>query len=141
MPSRLPFYVATGIDIRAVRCLRLIVVFRAIELVRFSKAMQRFYKALHMVKEELVLSFFVIGLLLLFAGSGIHCLENPRQPEAFASIFHDLWWAVSTLTTVGYGDVYPVTVGGEVFTSLLLLIGLAAISVPAGPLGHGAKIS
>ena len=128
----LPFYIATGIDLRAVRCLRLLLIFRALQLVRFSRAMQRFRKAFHLVREELILFFFVTGLLLLFAGSGIYFFENPRQPEAFASIFHGLWWAVSTLTTVGYGDVYPVTVGGKVFTSLLLLIGVAVISVPTG---------
>ncbi len=128
----LPFYIATGLDLRAVRSLRLLLIFRALKLVHFRRAMHRFHSAFLLVREELVLFFFVTGILLLFAGSGIYFFENPRQPEAFASIFHGLWWAVSTLTTVGYGDVYPVTVGGKVFTSLLLLIGVAVISVPTG---------
>ena len=54
------------------------------------------------------------------------------QPEAFASVFHSLWWAVVTLTTVGYGDVYPVTVGGKVFTFFVLIVGLGIVAVPTG---------
>ena len=69
-----------------------------------------------------------------------HCLrrapydvdENEAQPELFKSVIHSLWWAVATLTTVGYGDVYPVTIGGRIFTFFVLLVGLGIVSVPAG---------
>ena len=61
-----------------------------------------------------------------------HRAENEAQPEAFASIFHSLWWAIVTLTTVGYGDVYPVTVGGKIFTFFVLVIGVGIVTVPAG---------
>ena len=71
-------------------------------------------------------------ILLYLAAVGIYYFENPAQPEQFASVFHSLWWAVTTLTTVGYGDVYPVTVGGRVFTFLVLMLGLGVVSVPAG---------
>ena len=71
-------------------------------------------------------------LLLYFSAVGIYYFERDAQPEAFASVFHSLWWAVVTLTTVGYGDVYPVTTGGRSFTFLILLIGLGVVSVPAG---------
>ncbi len=54
------------------------------------------------------------------------------QPEIFASIFHSLWWAVATLTTVGYGDIYPITTGGKIFTSVMLFIGLGIVAVPTG---------
>ena len=54
------------------------------------------------------------------------------SPEQFASVFHSLWWAVTTLTTVGYGDTYPITIGGRIFTFFILLIGLGVMSVPAG---------
>jgi voltage-gated potassium channel len=63
---------------------------------------------------------------------GIYYFENEVQPKEFASVFHSLWWSVCTLTTVGYGDVYPVTLGGRVFTFVVLAIGLGIISVPAG---------
>ena len=58
-------------------------------------------------------------LLLYFSAVGIYYFERDAQPEAFASVFHSLWWAVVTLTTVGYGDVYPVTTGGRSFTFLM----------------------
>jgi voltage-gated potassium channel len=63
---------------------------------------------------------------------GIYYFENPAQPDVFASIFHSLWWAVATLTTVGYGDIYPITKGGKIFTSIMLFIGLGFVAVPAG---------
>lgn len=63
---------------------------------------------------------------------GIYYFENPLQPEAFSSIFSSLWWAASTLTTVGYGDIYPITTGGKIFTFFVLFIGLGIVSIPAG---------
>ncbi len=70
--------------------------------------------------------------MLYFAAAGIYFFENERQPEAFSSIFSSLWWAVATLTTVGYGDVYPVTPGGRLFTFFVLMVGLGVVAVPAG---------
>ena len=71
-------------------------------------------------------------LLIYFSAVGIYYFENDAQPEKFASVFHSMWWSVVTLTTVGYGDVYPVTVGGRLFTFIVLLVGLGFVSVPAG---------
>jgi len=85
-----------------------------------------------MIKEELILFLFATAFLLYFSAVGIYYFENPAQPEQFQSIFDSLWWAVATLTTVGYGDVYPVTVGGKIFTFFVLLIGLGIVAVPAG---------
>jgi voltage-gated potassium channel len=66
------------------------------------------------------------------AAVGIYYFENESQPESFKSVFHSLWWAVATLTTVGYGDVYPITTGGRIFTFFVLVIGLGIVAVPAG---------
>ena len=71
-------------------------------------------------------------ILLYFAAIGIYYFEHDAQPAVFQSIFHSLWWAVTTLTTVGYGDMVPITPGGRFFTFLILLIGLGIIAVPAG---------
>jgi voltage-gated potassium channel len=106
--------------------------FRTFKIVRYSKAIRRFHRALLIAREELVLFLLVTLLLLYFSAVGIYYFEYDAQPEAFASVFHSLWWAVVTLTTVGYGDVYPVTTGGRIFTFVILLIGLGIISVPAG---------
>ena len=71
-------------------------------------------------------------MLLYLSSVGIYYFESDAQPEQFKSVFHSLWWSVATLTTVGYGDVYPVTVGGKVFTFFVLMIGLGIVAVPAG---------
>ena len=128
----LPFYMASGVDLRGVRAFRLLRLFRMFKLVRYSEAVRRFHQAFLIAREEVVLFFFAACLLLFVAGVGIYYFENSAQPEAYASIFHSLWWAVATLTTVGYGDIYPITVGGKVFTFMVLIIGLGVVAVPAG---------
>ena len=128
----LPFYIASGIDLRSIRAFRLLRLFRAFKLLRYSEAIGRFRRAFLMAREEIVLFFSASLLLLYVAAVGIYYFENPAQPEAFTSIFHSLWWAVATLTTVGYGDVYPVTAGGKLFTFGVLMLGLGIVAVPAG---------
>tara|TARA_R110002074_G_scaffold353347_3_gene525083 strand:- start:31 stop:735 length:705 start_codon:yes stop_codon:yes gene_type:complete len=128
----LPFYLSIGIDLRSIRSLRLLRLFRLFKLVRYNNAIQKFVVALRYAKEELVLFFFITIILLYLSAVGIYYFENTAQPDAFSSIFDSLWWAVATLTTVGYGDVYPITMGGKIFTFFILLIGLSVIAIPAG---------
>jgi voltage-gated potassium channel len=128
----LPFYIGAGVDLRSIRAFRLLRLFRLFKLARYSSAIRRFHIALHIAREEIVLFLCATVILLFLAAVGIHHFESDAQPDSFGSVFHCLWWAVATLTTVGYGDVYPITVGGRVFTFLILLIGLGVISVPAG---------
>ena len=128
----LPFYLTAGVDLRSMRAFRLLRLFRILKLVRYSAAMQRFRHAFIIAREELILFFFVTLILLYLSAVGIYHFENPTQPEVFKSVFHSLWWSVATLTTVGYGDIYPITVGGKIFTFFVLLIGLGIVSVPAG---------
>ena len=128
----LPFYIGTGVDLRSVRAFRMLRLFRLFKLARYSAAVRRFHRALHIAKEELVLFLCAAIILLYLAAVGIYYCESEAQPERFGSVFHCLWWAVATLTTVGYGDVYPITPAGRTFTFFILLIGLGVISVPAG---------
>lgn len=128
----LPFYVAVGVDLRAVRVFRLLRLLRVMKLVRYSRAVQRFHVAFRIAREEIILFTFVTLMLLYLSEVGIYYFEGDTQPEQFKSVFHSLWWSVATLTTVGYGDVYPVTVGGKVFTFFVLMIGLGIVAVPAG---------
>ena len=128
----LPFYIATGLDLRSIRALRLLRLFRAFKLIKYSKAINRFHNSLIIIKEELIM-FSALSMILVFlAGAGIYYFENPAQPDAFSSIFDCLWWATTSLTTVGYGDMYPITVGGKVFTFFVLMIGLGIVAVPTG---------
>lgn len=127
-----PFYLRFAVDLRVLRAFRIFRVFRALKLIRYNRALNRFHIAFKIIKEELVLFFMTTGILIFLTASGIYYFENNAQPELFSSIFHSLWWAIVTLTTVGYGDVYPITVGGKIFTFFVLIIGVGIVTVPAG---------
>ncbi|KKI99905.1 ion transporter [Prochlorothrix hollandica] len=130
--SILPFYISTTVDLRSIRIFRLFRLFRILKMMRYNRAIRRFNRALLIAKEEFILFAMMLPLLLFFSAVGIYYFEHEVQPETFGSVFHSLWWAVCTITTVGYGDVYPVTLGGRMFTFVVLIIGLGIISVPAG---------
>jgi voltage-gated potassium channel len=128
----LPFYLSTGVDLRAARSLRLFRVFRIFKFARYTAALDRIKAAFLKIREELTL-YIIATLLLVFLSSvGIYYFESDMQPETFGSVFHCFWWAVVTLTTVGYGDVYPVTIGGRMFTAVVLFLGIGIIAVPTG---------
>jgi voltage-gated potassium channel len=128
----LPFYLSLGIDLRSLRVFRLLRLFRILKLARYSAAMQRFNRAFVIAREELILFGATAVMLLYLSAVVIYHFENEAQPEVFTSIFDSLWWAVATLTTVGYGDIYPVTAGGRFFTFFVLLLGLGVVAVPTG---------
>lgn len=132
LASILPFYLTTGIDLRSVRAFRLLRLFQALKIIRYSKTIRHFHNALMIARDEIILYLFITTLLLYFSAVGIYYFEHEAQPEIFSSIFNSLWWAVATLTTVGYGDAYPITTGGRIFTFFVLLIGLGVVSVPTG---------
>lgn len=128
----LPFYIATGVDLRSLRIFRLLRIFRAFKLIRFSQAAQRFSVAFKSIRAELTL-FFLASLFLLYVSAvGIYHFEHPAQPEQFRSVIDSMWWSVTSLTTVGYGDMYPVTTGGKIFTFFVLMVGLGLVAVPSG---------
>lgn len=128
----LPFYLSLGVDLRSIRVVRFLRIFRLFKLARYSRAMKRLARALSIAREELLLFGAVTLVILYIAAVGIYYFERDAQPERFASVFHSLWWAVVTLTTVGYGDIYPVTTGGRFFTFIVLAVGLGVVAVPTG---------
>ena len=128
----LPFYLNTALDWRALRSFRVLRLIRALKMIRYNRALERFTLAARMVREEIVLFFIITFIVLYLTSAGIYYFENEAQPEAFASIFHSFWWSIVTLTTVGYGDVYPITAGGKIFTFFVLIIGVGIVTVPAG---------
>ncbi|WP_198659450.1 ion transporter [Winogradskyella aurantiaca] len=128
----LPFYLSFGVDLRSLRLMRLFRLFRLLKLVRYNKAMRHFTEAMLLAKEQIILFMGVTLILIYFSAVGIYYFENEAQPDHFSSVFDSLWWSIVTLTTVGYGDVYPITVGGKVFTFFILLIGLGIVAIPTG---------
>jgi voltage-gated potassium channel len=111
--SILPFVLSFGMGTEALRALRLMRLFWLFKLARNIAAMLRFYRALVIAREEMALFGSMALILLYLSGVGMYHFEHKAQPEAFASVFDGLWWALCTLTTVGFGDVYPVTMGGK----------------------------
>lgn len=127
-----PFYLKSIYDLRALRAFRIFRIFRALKLIRYNRALNRFNIASKIVKEELILFLILTCIFVFIASAGIYFFENESQPETFSSVLHSGWWAIITLTTVGYGDVYPITVGGKIFTTFIVLIGVGIVSIPAG---------
>jgi voltage-gated potassium channel len=128
----LPFYLSTGFDLRTVRVFRLFGLFRIFKLFKYGTAIDRLVEAFSEIKKELML--FLTGTLffIYLSSIGIYYFESQAQPELFKSVFHCMWWAVTTLTTVGYGDMYPITIGGKLFTTLIVFIGMGMVAVPTG---------
>ena len=128
----MPFFLSASFDLRSLRAFRIFRIFRAFKLIRYNKALNRFHIVAKLIKEEVILFLIVTGIFLFLASAGIYYFENAAQPEVFASIFHSGWWAIVTLTTVGYGDVYPITMGGKMFTFFILMLGVGIVTIPAG---------
>ncbi len=117
---------------RVLRILRFLRVFRIFKATRFILAVDRMIDALSEVKRELLALVILSSLFVYLAACGIYFFERVKQPEDFGSIPDAMWWAIVTLTTIGYGDVYPVTTGGKIFTALVALVGVGLIAIPSG---------
>lgn len=128
----LPFYLMVALNMQAVRAFRLLRLLRLFKLIRYTNAVHRFRRAFVIARDDLAL-FGVTALIVLYLSAiGIYHFEHEAQPDRYASVFDSLWWAVATLTTVGYGDIYPVTAGGRLFTFVVLVLGLGFVAVPSG---------
>ncbi|HLT47269.1 MAG TPA: ion transporter [Rubricoccaceae bacterium] len=134
LPFFLPFI---GVDLRITRVLRLQRAFRFVKVARYADAHRRLARVLQRKREELVVSLSALVVLLLLASSLMYYVEYETQPAAFSSIPAAMWWAIATLTTVGYGDVYPVTEGGRLLGGLIAVIGAAFVALPAGIVASG----
>ena len=127
----LPFYLSLGFDLRTIRAVRFIRVFRLLKLTRYNKAVNFLRDAFRESKEELIVFSFLASALLYLTSVGIYYFEKDLQPDEFGSVPQALWWSVVTLTSVGYGDVTPISTAGKIFTSIILFLGIGLISVPS----------
>jgi voltage-gated potassium channel len=134
----LPFYLPfVFIDLRVLRILRLVRLFRVIKLTRYNKSFDLIGRVFKREKDKLLMTFFIVGIMLLLASSVMYVVENVVQPDEFPNILATLWWAVVTLTTVGYGDVYPVTVLGKLLSGIISILGIILIALPSGIISSG----
>lgn len=135
----LPFYVPAFIplDLRYLRAIRLLRLFRALKMARYSDAQHTVGRVLRSKREELLVTAFAGVLLLVLASGLMYAFEREAQPEKFGSIPAAMWWAVITLTTVGYGDIYPITTAGKMAASAVTILGIGFVALPAGILASG----
>jgi len=134
----LPFYLPfVGIDLRFLRILRVFRIFRLLKMARYSNAFSMITKVLKDKKEELLVTLMFIIIFLIILSTLMYYAERDAQPEAFASIPRAIWWGVVTMTTVGYGDVYPITLTGKILGGIVTLLGIGLIALPSGILASG----
>ncbi len=129
LPFFLPFFVT---DLRFIRIIRLFRLFRLFKLARYSEPLQTLGEVLKAKSGDLAVSFFVLFIVLIFASSLMYYVEHEAQPESFSSIPASMWWGVITLTTIGYGDAYPVTTAGKVLAAGIAILGIAVYAIPTG---------
>ncbi len=130
----IPFYLPYifKFDLRIIRILRLLRLLRVLKLTRYSKSLKTIYHVYKDTRSDLIITIFMTFILLLFSSTLMYFVENEYQPEKFKSIGHSFWWAVATLTTVGYGDVYPITPLGKILSGIIAIIGIGIVALPTG---------
>jgi voltage-gated potassium channel len=134
----LPFYLPlTKLDLRSLRSLRMIRFVRFFKLARFLNASRVIRRVFTSKKNELMISMLMVLTLIILAASLMYFVEHDAQPDKFSSIPETMWWSVATLTTVGYGDVYPITTIGKTLTAFISILGIGMFALPAGILASG----
>jgi voltage-gated potassium channel len=134
----LPFYLPfTGLDLRFLRILRMMRIMRVAKLGRYSQSLQTLNRVITSKKEQLICILFILFLLLIISSSLLYYTENEVQPDKFSSIPASMWWAITTLTTVGYGDMCPVTGLGKFLASIIAVLGIGMFALPTGVIGAG----
>ncbi len=135
IPFYLPFLVK--FDLRELRALRLIRLFRIFKIAHYSHSMRIVGRVLRAKKYELIVTVFATGILLLLSSSLMFNIEHQENPDVFPNIGTSLWWAVATLTTIGYGDIVPQTGWGQFMAAMTALFGIGLVAIPTGIISTG----
>lgn len=116
----------------ALRSLRLLRVFRLFRVRKYAIFVQLMKKIFNNIKEEIFVLLFYTTIVLIILSFIVFQVEHDAQPDVFTNVFQTMWWGVATLTTVGYGDMYPITTAGKIITSVITIIGIAFVAIPGG---------
>jgi voltage-gated potassium channel len=131
------FLIGFGMDLRSLRMFRTVRLFRVFKVTRYVRALETIRHVLRDKREQLAMTIGIVLFLLLITSSLMYELEHDAQPQAFSSIPATMWWAVASLTTVGYGDLYPITPLGKLLAAISAVLGVGLVALPAGILASG----
>ena len=135
LPYYLPFFFPAGAI--AFRMFRVIRIFRLFRINTYYDSLNVITEVLSAKKQQLISSFFIISVLMIASSLCMYSLEHEAQPEIFKNAFSGIWWSVSTLLTVGYGDIYPITTMGKVFSIVITFLGVGMVAIPTGIISAG----
>lgn len=134
----LPFYLSfIAIDLRFIRVFRLLRILRLLKIARYLNALDMISLVVKRRKEHLLITVLLVMFMLVISSTIIYFIESPVQPARFSSIPETMWWGVATLTTIGYGDMYPITPIGKVIGSIISILGIGLFALPTGILTSG----
>lgn len=137
LPFYMDLYLPYNFDGRILRALRVLRILRILKLTRFLDSFQLITKVMKSRKYELLMTIFVAFMFIVVASTVMFELEREAQPDKFPDIISAFWWAIATLTTIGYGDVYPVTSLGKCVSTVISVIGIGLIALPTGIISSG----
>lgn len=135
IPFYLPFLIK--IDLRFLRLLRFVRFLRLLKINRYNNSFNLIWSVIKEKQSELAVTGFVTLLILLMSSFLMYYVEGEAQPEKFSNILSCFWWAIATLTTVGYGDIYPITPFGKVVSGFIAVLGIGLVALPTGIIGSG----
>lgn len=134
-----PFYVRfLGLgEVSHFIVLRMFRLLRVLKMARYLQAQDLLVAVFRQVRAQLAVTLYFMGIMLIISATLMYVAEREAQPEAFGSIPHALWWALITFTTVGYGDVYPITAMGKILTAFTVLLAIGTVALPTGIISGG----
>lgn len=134
----LPFYLEVfAIDLRAIRIFRLLRLLRLLKVARYLNALDLITIVVRKKKAHLLITVLLLIFMLVVSSVLMYYIENPAQPDKFSSIPETMWWGVATLTTIGYGDMYPITTIGKLLGAIISIIGIGLFALPTSILASG----
>jgi len=135
----LPFYLpfVFPVDLRVLRMFRLLRLLRLFKVNRYTTALSTVGGVIRRKAAQLLSSVIVVLILIVISSLLMYGVEHDTQPDVFQNAFSGFWWAIATLTTVGYGDIYPVTFLGKAFGAVIALLGIGLVAVPTGIISAG----
>lgn len=135
----IPFYLPMifPLNLKALRLLRITRLFRVFKFNRYTSALHNVITVFKLKSSQLISSIVTVFMLIILSSILMYSIESVAQPDNFKNIFDSMWWAVATFTTVGYGDIYPITPIGKLLSAIIALLGIGLVAVPTGIISAG----